>query len=474
MNSSNGRIHPLEPSMQQMKSMGERCLDFIARHIESLPHQDSHSLEDAGGMAVKFREEPPEEGSPLEELLDIFNRALPFSMNTAGPGYMAFIPGGGLFEAALAELLACATNRYVGIWGAAPALARLELNVIRWLCQWMGYGKDAMGILTTGGSLANFTAMVTARIALLPENFLQGCIYTTAQCHHSVTKAARLAGFPASAIRTVRVTRDLTMDMAHLAGCIDSDRKAGLTPFMIVANAGTTNSGAVDPLDGLANLAASEKLWLHADGAYGGFFYLTERGRARLKGMERAHSMTLDPHKGLFLPYGTGCLLVREGRRLKEAHGGQASYLQDIEESEAINFSDYSPELSREFRGLRVWLPLRLYGIHAFRRALDEKLDLAEYAYETLSESGLFEMGAPPHLSVVTFRARVERGDPDEVNRRLLERVNAEKKVFLSSTMIDGLVTLRICVLSFRTHRLQVEEAVESLIRHAAALACPA
>ncbi|MHC9538460.1 MAG: aspartate aminotransferase family protein [Vulcanimicrobiota bacterium] len=466
MNSTTPRIYTLEPSLDEMKSMGELCVDFIAHHIESLPLQDSQSLEEAGKMALHFREEPPEEGAPFEELLEIFSRALPYSMNSAGPGYMAFIPGGGLYEAALADFIACATNRYVGVWGAAPALARLELNVIHWLCRWMGYHQDAMGILTSGGSMANFSAIVTARTAMLPENFLSGTIYTTSQCHHSIVKSARLAGFPASAIRTVNVDKTLAMDTVHLKECIEADRKSGLTPFLIVANAGTTNTGTVDPLDEMADIASSESLWLHADGAYGGFFYLTERGRTRLRGMERAHSITLDPHKGLFLPYGTGCLLVREGKYLKKAHSFQASYLQDIEDGESVNFSDYSPELSREFRGFRVWLPLRLYGIAAFRRALDEKLDLAEYAHEALSASGLFDMAAPLHLSVVTFRARCSRGDADELNRRLLERVNAEKRVFLSSTVIDGRFTLRICVLSFRNHRERVEEAVESLIRN--------
>ncbi|MGV8118485.1 MAG: pyridoxal phosphate-dependent decarboxylase family protein [Candidatus Xenobiia bacterium LiM19] len=272
MNTTTGRAHPLEPSLDEMKSMGELCVDFIAHHIESLPLQDSQSLEEAGKMALHFREEPPEDGAPFEKLLEIFSTALPYAMNSAGPGYMAFIPGGGLYEAALADFIACATNRYVGVWGAAPALARLELNVIQWFCRWMGYHQDSMGILTSGGSMANFSAIVTARTAMLPENFLSGTIYTTSQCHHSIIKSARLAGFPASAIRTVNVDETLAMDTAHLKECIEADRKSGLTPFLIVANAGTTNTGTVDPLDEMADIASSENLWLHADGAYGGFF----------------------------------------------------------------------------------------------------------------------------------------------------------------------------------------------------------
>jgi len=461
------RISPLEPSPEEIKSMTERCLGFIISQIESLPQQESQSLEDAGKMARHFRERPHEEGAQLEELLEVLSMALPLSMNSAGPGYMAFIPGGGLFEAAMADFVACAVNRYVGVWGAAPALARIELNVIRWFCDWMGYDDNAMGILTSGGSMANFSAIVTARTAMLPENFLNGVIYATSQCHHSVIKAARLAGFPESAIRIVDVDGAFTMDTDHLKDCIEKDRRSGLTPFLIVANAGSTNTGSVDRIDEIADIAYDEKLWLHVDAAYGGFFYLTRRGKERLRGMERAHSITLDPHKGLFLPYGTGCLLVRDGNHLRNAHCFQASYLQDIEGEGAVNFSDYSPELSREFRGFRVWLPLRLYGTAAFRQALDEKLDLAEYASEALSASGLFDIVAPLHLSIVTFRAGF--GD-DGLNRRLLELVNSEKRVFLSSTVIDGRFTLRICVLNFRTHRDRVKEAVESLIRNAASL----
>lgn len=454
-----------------MRAMGEAALDCVVRHLSALEQAPSHGLDDAGAVAARLRTGIPEQGAPLADLLATFMEAVPRSLNTAGPGYMAYIPGGGLYASAVADFLACGVNRYVGIWGAAPALVQLEANVVRWLAELMGYGPQAMGVLTSGGSMANFAAVVTARVARLGERFQDGVLYTTAQAHHSVAKAAHLAGFPRSAVRIVPTDAGLRMDVAALEAAILADRAAGARPFMIVANAGTTNTGAVDPLEALANLAAAEDLWLHVDGAYGGFFRLTARGAAVLRGMERADSITLDPHKGLFLPYGTGCILVREGALLEAAHSADAHYLQDLGGEAAINFTDYSAELSRDFRGLRVWLPMKLHGLAAFREALDEKLDLARHAWERLHAAPGFEVVAEPALSIVAFRYRPPQGDANEFNRRLMDRVNHERRVFLSSTLLDGQYTLRICVLSFRTHRTHVDAAVDALLRNAAELA---
>jgi aromatic-L-amino-acid decarboxylase len=239
----------------------------------------------------------------------------------------------------------------------------------------------------------------------------------------------------------------------------------------VVASAGTTNTGADAPIAEVAEIAREHGLWLHVDGAYGGPFQLTDRGRHLFRGIEEADSITLDPHKAMFLPYGTGSLLVREGRLLREAHFVGADYLQDLAKEEEIpNFADYSPELSRDFRGLRVWLPLKLHGSQAFRDALDEKLDLARYLHEELRATPGFELPWEPELSVVAFRYRPERGDPDEFNRRLLERVNAAKRVFLSSTLIDGRFVIRACIVRFRSHRDRIEEAAEIIQKAAVEL----
>jgi aromatic-L-amino-acid decarboxylase len=367
----------------------------------------------------------------------------------------------------VADLIANSINRYVGVWMAAPALAQLEVNVLRWFADMIGYPREAKGLLTTGGSMANFTALVTARRNRLPENFLSGTLYASDQVHHSVIKAALMAGFPAHNVREVAVDAGFRIRLDALRERIDEDRRKGLSPFLLVASAGTTNTGAVDDLESLADIARDEKLWLHVDAAYGGFFALTERGRRMMRGIDRADSVTLDPHKALFLPYGNGSLLVRDGEELRRAHTVHADYMPPMQQNpDLVDFCLYSPELSRDFRGLRVWLPFKLHGAGAFRRALDEKLDLAEWATEELRKIPGMEIIAEPQLSLVAFRLVREGLDPEEINelnRRLLDGINCRQRVFLTPTSLAGKFVLRICVLHFRTHLDRMKAAMEDI-----------
>jgi aromatic-L-amino-acid decarboxylase len=449
--------------------MGEAALELLIRFIGDLPASPAVDLDGADEVVAALRPGPQEDGRPLPEILDAVRRGAAKAFNTTGPGYLAFIPGGGLYAAALADFLACGLNRFVNVWNAAPGFAQIEWTVIRWLDDLFGYPAGSGGILTSGGSMANLSAIVTARRALLGEDFQGGTLYLSAQTHASVAKAAILAGFAQSCIRTVPTSSDLALDVEALRDMVQKDRADGLRPFLVVASAGTTNTGKVDPLADIGALAREERMWLHVDGAYGGFFQLTKRGRALFRAIDTADSITLDPHKGMFLPYGTGCLLVRDRRRLREAHMVGADYLQDLApEADIPNFADYSPELSRDFRGLRVWLPLMLHGVEAFRVALDEKLDLTHLLYEALVDSPGFELPWKPDLTVIPFRYRPRSGDPEEFNRRLLERINASRRVFLSSTMIDGRFVIRACIVSFRTHRDRIEEAIR-IIRSSAA-----
>ena len=449
--------------------MGEAALELLIRFIGDLPASPAVDLDGADEVVAALRPGPQEAGRPLPEILDAVRRGAAKAFNTTGPGYLAFIPGGGLYAAALADFLACGLNRFVNVWNAAPGFAQIEWTVIRWLDDLFGYPAGSGGILTSGGSMANLSAIVTARRALLGEDFQGGTLYLSAQTHASVAKSAILAGFAQSCIRTVPTSSDLALDVEALRDMVQKDRADGLRPFLVVASAGTTNTGKVDPLADVGALAREERMWLHVDGAYGGFFQLTKRGRALFRAIDTADSITLDPHKGMFLPYGTGCLLVRDRRRLREAHMVGADYLQDLApEADIPNFADYSPELSRDFRGLRVWLPLMLHGVEAFRVALDEKLDLTHLLYEALDDSPGFELPWKPDLTVIPFRYRPRSGDPEEFNRRLLERINASRRVFLSSTMIDGRFVIRACIVSFRTHRDRIEEAI-GIIRSSAA-----
>jgi aromatic-L-amino-acid/L-tryptophan decarboxylase len=458
--------YPLDPTPEQMRQMGRAALDYLIEFTASQDEQAALDVEGAMDAARSVRGSPPEDGGSFDRLMDQVDLVAAKAYNTTGPGYLPFIPGGGLFAAALGDFMATGINRFVNLWGQGPVGAQIEYNVVRWLCDLFGYGSESRGILTTGGSMANLSALVAARKAKLPEDFLSGTLYVSEQVHASNAKAASIAGFPVGNVRSVPVTDDLKMNVGALREMLAADRSDGRTPFFVIASAGTTNTGAIDPIAEIADVAAQEDLWLHVDGAYGGFFQLTERGRAAFVGIERADSITLDPHKGLFLPYGTGSLVVRDGARLREAHFVGQHYLQDFPpEDEIPNFTEYSIELSRDFRGLRVWFPLVLHGVNAFREALDEKLDLAGYLYEELSTVPGLELFGEPELTVVPFRLR-EGGE--EANRRLLDLINASKRVVLSSTLLQGDFTIRACILSHRTHRDRIEECVQ-IVRRAVA-----
>ena len=464
MPDATGTRWPLEPDSEELRRLIDACAAFVVEHIETLPSQPSFDVEGAGEVAASFREPVPESGRRIGSILGRLRPAVAKSFTTAGPGYLAFIPGGGIPAAALADFVACAVNRYVGVAAAAPALAQIEATTIEWLASLMGYPAGSGGILTSGGSLSNLTAVVAARTAKLPEDFLSGTLYFSEETHLSVVKAARIAGFSERNLRWIPVDARFRMVPERLETAVREDRARGLRPFLVVANVGTTNTGAVDPLPDILEIAGRHDLWVHADAAYGGFFRLVPGGEALMPGMERCDSITLDPHKGLFLPYGTGCLLVRDPEVLRRAHGGAAGYLQDVAASlDQVNFTDISPELSRDFRGLRVWLPIQLHGLGAFREQLREKLELTRWAWRELKEDPLFEMLDEPQLSIVAFTSRPRRGDPDAAGAEILRRVNGRRRVFLSSTTIGGRYVLRICVLSFRTHADRVRDAVTAL-----------
>jgi aromatic-L-amino-acid decarboxylase len=283
-----------------------------------------------------------------------------------------------------------------------------------------------------------------------------------------VAKSALLAGFPTANVRAVPSDGLYRIRLDRLEEMIAEDRARGLAPFLVVGNAGTTNSGAVDPLPEIAAVAKREGLWFHVDGAYGGFFLLTERGRQILAGVELADSLVLDPHKSLFLPYGTGALLVRDGAALKRAHSVTAEYMPAMHDDTALaDFCELSPELTRPFRGLRVWLPIKMHGIRPFREALDEKIDLARWAAGELRATPGIEILAEPELSLFAFRfvppGAAAPEEIDRLNRKLLERINARKRVFLTGTFLHGRFALRICVLSFRTHHDRVAMAIEDI-----------
>ena len=302
----------------------------------------------------------------------------------------------------------------------------------RWMASVVGFPETAAGNLTSGGSIANLIGVVTAREALgiRARDIPTSAIYLTAHVHHSIDKAIRIAGLGECVIRHVPMDARHRMDADALNRAIIADRESGLRPFLVIASAGTTDVGAVDPLTSIADIAARHGLWCHVDGAYGAFFALCDEGRAALRGMDRADSLVMDPHKTLFLPYGSGAVLVKNPRSMQDAHFYTANYMQDAATArDEVSPADLSPELTKHFRGLRLWLPLKLFGVAPFRAALAEKMWLARYFRERLLERPGFAVGPEPDLSVVTFRYVPERGHADAFNRRLVQAIHDDGQI---------------------------------------------
>jgi aromatic-L-amino-acid/L-tryptophan decarboxylase len=460
---------PFDPDPAAVAGLLDAVAELIERRQRALPTSAVAPTSDTetGTPALIARLLDARPGAPtsVADALATFEEVLLHSDELAG-GVLSYVPGSGLLTAALAELLAASANRYTGLAGSAPAAVALEAGVLRWLTELFGFPtRESQAVLLSGGSLANLTALAAARERYAPGRPHRAVIYVGDQAHASVRKAARILGFLPGHVRTCPTVDGLRLDPEAVRIAIKEDRSDGLLPVAIVAAAGTTNAGAVDPLGSLAEVARAEGTWLHVDAAYGGFFQLTERGRRRLAGIELADSITLDPHKSLFLPYGTGALVVRDRTALAAAFAEEADYLRDLGDADVLpDLSALTPELTRDWRGLKLWLPLQLHGLDRFRAALDDKLDLARWAWEELeSVPGVSTRGAPD-LSIVAFRVP---GD-DAAQDRALRRINSSGQVRLSSTTLEGEVVLRIAVLSHRTRREHVAEVVAQVAALAA------
>jgi aromatic-L-amino-acid decarboxylase len=456
----------LEFSAAEMRAMADSVVARCIEHIEALPGQPVRGDVNAADLCRSLREPAPQAGAPLEPLLDeLFTRLIPRSFGTPHPGYLAFIPGGGLYPAALADFITNTTNRYTGVWQAAPALVQLEANALDWLREWMDFPKTARGLFTAGGSMATFNAILCARERYLGSEIRRGVLYTSDQAHHSVLKSAKLAGIMPDRVRAIECDEAYRLPVDALREAIATDRRNGLTPFLVVSTAGTTNTGAVDPIDSIADLCASEELWHHVDGAYGAFFYMCEELKGTLRGISRADSLTLDPHKGMFLPYGTGALLVRDGAHLRAAHEATADYLPAMPHpDEFYDPSQHGPELSRGFPGLRVWLSIKLYGSAAFRDELKEKRALTIDAARRFAELPNIVIDAPPELSLFAFHVTwpgATLADEDRATRALMERITQRGRVMTTGAVARGRYLGRVCVLSFRTHAQQIDELIE-------------
>ncbi|MEP7129587.1 MAG: aminotransferase class V-fold PLP-dependent enzyme [Sphingomicrobium sp.] len=460
---------PLEPDAGQRRALGSQALDHALAFLDEV--ETAPSLRPATEVfSTSLEPEFKEQGRDSAAVLDYVGACIERpGIATTSPRFMGYIPGGGLFHSALGDMLAATSNKYSGFAPAAPGAVRIENACTAWLASVIGYPAESAGTLTSGGSIANLTAIVAAREARDAEG--GGAVYLTRFAHHCIDKALHIAGRGRSPRRVIATDDSYRMSVEALEQALEEDHRNGVRPWLVVASAGTVDTGAVDPLPRIAELCRRYGAWLHIDGAYGGLFALCEEGRALLRGIGEADSVALDPHKTLFLPYGTGAALVRDGKQLLDAFSASAEYIRPFSETDVgPSPADLSPELTRHFRALRLWLPLQIAGISAFRAAQAEKLALARYFHARLAEIDGWDPGPPPDLSVVAFRYLPKSGDADDFNERLIRHVQQEGRVMLSGTRIDGSFRLRCAILCFRTHLEHVEEALDALARGVAAL----
>ncbi len=432
------------------------CTRFAASFLEELPTSPARA-----DSVAKFKEPLPTEPSSFSTLLDrLSDDVLTRGLNTASGRYMAYVPGGGIPSAVVAEFLGALTNRYSGNHGACPAAAEIENVCVQWLIDLIGMPPGAWGGLTSGGTLAALNALAAARECRPPSEWGRGVIYHTSEWHHSNLKALRTLGLGHVHRQEIAVDSEFRMIPSELLRQIHADRSSGRVPWIVCATAGTTNTGAIDPLSELADISETSKMWLHVDGAYGGFFALSESVGERLRALKRADSIVLDPHKSLFLPYGCGAVVVRDGERLRKAFAHQPAYLEDLQEA-GRSPSDYSLEGSRPFRGLSVWFTLKLHGIDRFRSALEEKHQLACYVHAQLSAVAGLEMGPAPQVSVVSFRVSGE--DSERRTKQLLTQLQKRALAMGSSTRLYGQLFIRFCIVNFRTHLAEVDTAIQEI-----------
>ena len=467
---------PLDLDADAMRRLGYRVTDTIAEHLSTLRTQRVLDTLPRRATERLIAAPPPAAGSDIDALLAFLReRVFAHAAREPHPGFIAYVPSCPTFPAALGDWLATGYNFFAGVWPVAAGPNQIEVLVLDWFRTWLGMPNGSGGLLTTGGSAANLTAMIAARHAVVGDDasrIARLTVYASDQTHSSAIRAAWVAGVPRPNVRLITCDAAFRLPVDRLADAIARDRAQGLIPLMIVANGGTTNTGAVDPLGPLADLAAREGIWLHVDAAYGGFSVLADDGRRALTGIERADSVTLDPHKWLYVPFECGCVMAREPTRLKAAFQIYPDYLKDAEsDGDEINFADYGEQLTRYARALKVWLSVSYFGTDALRAAISYSLSLAAHAEVLVRRERDLEVLAPATLGILCFRAHPAGTDDaaalDALNERINAAVNAGGRFFISSTRIRGALSLRICPIGFRTTR----EDMADFVREVAGLA---
>jgi glutamate/tyrosine decarboxylase-like PLP-dependent enzyme len=457
------------PDAAELRDYFDQVVAWLLHHHSTLPEQRVGDSASRAEMERLLREPPPEDGQGFTQALaDFTARVAPYAFRINHPRFLAFIPTAPTYAALLGDLLCAGTNFFAGVWLEASGPAEVELLVLDWFKEMLGYPAEAHGLITSGGSEANLTALLVARERLAYAERSRAVLYLSDQCHASVERAAKVIGLHPEQVRRVAVTTDWRLDLSALAAAVAADRRAGRLPLAVVANAGTTNTGTVDDIAALADFCAEHRLWLHVDAAYGWSAVLIPEGRAELAGIERADSITLDPHKWFGQTFEAGCVLVRDGRRLRDTFAQRPDYTQDVHPGEdEVNFCDHGLALTRRFRALKIWLSLKTLGLSWFRGLIERGCRLADYAQRCLEAAG-FEILCPRQLSIVCFRyAPAGRHWADEklnrLNLALVERLRLTGQAFVSSTRLGSRVALRFCFVNWRTTAADVERTVRLL-----------
>ncbi|MAM23074.1 MAG: decarboxylase [Croceibacter sp.] len=451
--------HKLELTKEEMRILGYKAIDELVEHFDTqnskLPVAEG-SRED---MDKLFLEDAPEEPTDAMSVLNfVVDKVMTNSNIVSHPKSYSFVPGPSNYVSTIADTLATGFNVFSGGWVASPAAAELEIVTINWLLKLFGFpSKRGGGIFTSGGSMANLTAIVTARRIKCGEDFSKAVLYLSDQAHSSNIKAITILGFRRDQIRIIPTDLEFKMSLNKLQNAIAKDRLQGLQPFCIVASSGTTNTGTVDPLLELSKICKKEKLWFHIDGAYGGAAILAKNGKQLLKGIDKADSLTVDPHKWFYQPYEMGCLLVRNSKWLKHTFTEKPEYLKDVEGNESeINFYDHGVQLTRRFRALKLYMSVKTFGLKAFRKAIDYNLKLAEQTEAILRKSSKWEVVSPATLAVINFRynsikLNLNEEELDELNQKISEKIMASREALLVTTILQNQIVLRMCLINPRT-----------------------
>jgi glutamate/tyrosine decarboxylase-like PLP-dependent enzyme len=458
----------LSLSTEEMRALGYRVVDMLVEHFEALPQKPVTRKASRQEMEARLREPLPEQGTDPAEVLDQLARDVFGNiMHLDHPRFFAFVPSPSNYISVMADALAAGFNVFAGTWLEASGPAQVEVVTTDWLRQACGLPEGAGGLFVSGGSMANITALAVARHVKLEDRIEQAVVYCSDQTHSSIERGLQVLGFRGDQLCKVECDDEFRLDMAALRQAVEADRAAELIPFCVVANAGTTNTGAIDPLPALADFCRDQDLWLHVDGAYGAAAVLCERGKRLLSGLERADSLALDPHKWLFQPYEIGCVLVRDARWLRQTFHIMPEYLADIEGLKGeINFCDYGIQLTRGFRALKLWMSLKVFGRAAFEAAIDRGFELAEVAGTIVDALPDWKVMTPAQLGIVTFRYApqgITRSKLDSLNRALVEAMVADGFAMISSTELKGQTVLRMCPINPRTTDTDIRETLTRL-----------